>query len=609
MHFAEEAYKARLKLTHIQSDKATPETFREQVLPWNRNDLIMINSSGGPYSWGLTGGNGTGEDMPVGAPCAIHVTHSGSAGELYDPESMAGRAVWGGAFWYFGSAAEPFLTAFQPSRYYAPRIMAGASLSTVFRQRAGQNFFLPWRLLIVGDPQFCLRDKPARRVGADGLIAALPKGAKTIQPARADAEARQMGEKFDVSCTAAEFTAQLRRARQLGNSFLGQGETFLASTDLKQLDARGTAMVLEELLKVDQTQKAVAVWRDASAEVKKDEVAKRVARLAAGRHMDKALAGKNLKELCQAFGDLLSTDPPRNYVERWTARAGTLAAELKADGELGAWMMSIASDARAASHKPFFLFEALKKKNEWTVEEKATSLTGFQSFVKELREDWTLGGPFKEFCDLYLAKVKDATGETLLADLRLLFPAGTEDEKKVAPHMKSLEQRMSLHQDWLILGPFKDQAAGAWEKVGPKAGAAAPDYNAVFNDGKELKWTRPFKPEQKGVVDLAKLLNPNTNVYAYGAVEVEVEKDIDGFLLIGSDDGVTAWLDGKEVHKNIVARGLQIDQDRVPVKLTAGTHTLVVCITQGGGGWEFCARFGDGEGKPLPGVKMKCPLK
>jgi len=106
---------------------------------------------------------------------------------------------------------------------------------------------------------------------------------------------------------------------------------------------------------------------------------------------------------------------------------------------------------------------------------------------------------------------------------------------------------------------------------------------------------------------LVALLNPHENVHVYAAAELNAEKDVEGMLLLGSDDGIAAWLDGKEIHRNPAQRGVQPDQDKVPLKLSAGKHTLLLRIDQGGGGWGFCARVAEKDGKnPLSGVTWKC---
>jgi len=85
--------------------------------------------------------------------------------------------------------------------------------------------------------------------------------------------------------------------------------------------------------------------------------------------------------------------------------------------------------------------------------------------------------------------------------------------------------------------------------------------------------------------------------YAYA--EVTLAEDADGMLLLGSDDGVKAWVNGDVVHENHVDRGLATDQDQANVALKAGTNRILIEVTQGGGGWAMCARLTDREGRPL----------
>ncbi len=94
---------------------------------------------------------------------------------------------------------------------------------------------------------------------------------------------------------------------------------------------------------------------------------------------------------------------------------------------------------------------------------------------------------------------------------------------------------------------------------------------------------------------------------AYLRTEVIAPSDCDGALLMGSDDGIKAWLNGKVVHSNNIDRGEVADQDSAPIKLKKGTNELMLKITQGGGGWSASARFVGQDGKPIPGLLVQRP--
>ena len=62
-------------------------------------------------------------------------------------------------------------------------------------------------------------------------------------------------------------------------------------------------------------------------------------------------------------------------------------------------------------------------------------------------------------------------------------------------------------------------------------------------------------------------------------------------MAVGSDDGVAVWLNGEEVHRNAVMRGIRPDSDLAAVKMKAGENRLLVKVEQGGGEWKFCLRL------------------
>ena len=75
--------------------------------------------------------------------------------------------------------------------------------------------------------------------------------------------------------------------------------------------------------------------------------------------------------------------------------------------------------------------------------------------------------------------------------------------------------------------------------------------------------------------------------------------------MLGSDDGVKAWLNGNLVHGNNVDRGLVVDQDMALVGLKKGTNELLLKVTQGGGGWAVAARIVAMDGLPIAGLRAE----
>lgn len=152
-------------------------------------------------------------------------------------------------------------------------------------------------------------------------------------------------------------------------------------------------------------------------------------------------------------------------------------------------------------------------------------------------------------------------------------------------------------RDWLVSGPYRQ--AGA---VGAKAVfdvAFAPE-----KPGAHLQWTAVTPADH---LNLGAMFPGQENCAAYLRTRVIAPEDCRALLLLGSDDGVEAWLNGKVVHSNNVDRGEIADQDTAPIHLNKGPNDLMLKISQGGGGWSACARIVGADFKPIAGLREQCP--
>lgn len=111
-------------------------------------------------------------------------------------------------------------------------------------------------------------------------------------------------------------------------------------------------------------------------------------------------------------------------------------------------------------------------------------------------------------------------------------------------------------------------------------------------DGSTAAWFKHVSSNE--VIDFAALFSdrPSTdNVVAYAYATARPKKPGRAYLGVGSDDGVSIWLNGKRVHNNLVNRGVRKDQDRVAVDLREGDNAVLVKVEQGSGNWGFVFRF------------------
>lgn len=147
-------------------------------------------------------------------------------------------------------------------------------------------------------------------------------------------------------------------------------------------------------------------------------------------------------------------------------------------------------------------------------------------------------------------------------------------------------------RDWLVCGPYRQSGVSGAEKLFPIE--FGPE-----KQGEDVSW----RPVPSGdMVNLWVVFPGQVDCVAYLKTQVIAPQDCDALLLLGSDDGVKAWLNGAVVHANNTDRGAVPDQDTAPIQLKKGANLLMLKITQGQGGWVACARIVSKEGVPIPGL-------
>jgi hypothetical protein len=80
-------------------------------------------------------------------------------------------------------------------------------------------------------------------------------------------------------------------------------------------------------------------------------------------------------------------------------------------------------------------------------------------------------------------------------------------------------------------------------------------------------------------------------VAAYAIAYVTSPEEMNVTLAMGSNDQGKVWLNGKEVVKNIIGRGLERDADRADVTLLKGRNVLLFKVINETNSWQGCIRF------------------
>lgn len=155
----------------------------------------------------------------------------------------------------------------------------------------------------------------------------------------------------------------------------------------------------------------------------------------------------------------------------------------------------------------------------------------------------------------------------------------------------------SFIRDWVVCGPYRQAGVvGAVAVFDIPFGPEKP--------GEKVEWKTMPRADH---ANLSGVFPGEDNCAAYLRTFIVAPQARQAVLLMGSDDGVKAWLNGKVVHSHNVDRFEVVDQDAAPITLVKGTNDLMLKITQGGGGWSACARIVGTDGKPISGLAIARP--
>jgi len=202
-----------------------------------------------------------------------------------------------------------------------------------------------------------------------------------------------------------------------------------------------------------------------------------------------------------------------------------------------------------------------------------------------------------------LALVMPATQSNHAATvLKAALAAATDSATRqaVSEALKQVQLTMSYLTQWQVTGPYRQEGkdyAALFDIVFPAETEGAPGVNwKALPAGTDQQ--RPF------VLDLLKAVGGEQCV-AYVRTWVNSAQDQPAVLHLGTDDGVKAWLDGKQVYALNVARPLQPGSDKVPLTLHAGWNRLVMKLTQNNLGWEFTAQILKPDGTAIEGLRSQ----
>jgi hypothetical protein len=167
---------------------------------------------------------------------------------------------------------------------------------------------------------------------------------------------------------------------------------------------------------------------------------------------------------------------------------------------------------------------------------------------------------------------------------------------------------------WLVIGPFPNVGYSAFDAD------LIDEANCTPTRGQEIssrRWDefddRIYCRNYDDYCDLYTFFHPkragappggNEWKVAYAHTYIWIPEARSVQLLVGSNDGFKAWVNGKLVASvNGRFRQAARDQDRVPVQLEAGWNRLLLKLANAYGVWGFYARLADNENNKLDGLE------
>lgn len=168
-------------------------------------------------------------------------------------------------------------------------------------------------------------------------------------------------------------------------------------------------------------------------------------------------------------------------------------------------------------------------------------------------------------------------------------------------------------QGWWLAGPFEPRDAGRLNLAIASLDKVNPDETYDGKGGEIVGWRQVVREIAPGddissefVVDLEKVFGeaPGGRI-AYALTHLVAPREMSVRLALGSADGVVVWVNGREYHRNLVARPYASRQDVCTVPLREGVNTLVLRIEQQRGPWAFGVHVETPDGRPETEVEIR----
>ncbi len=187
--------------------------------------------------------------------------------------------------------------------------------------------------------------------------------------------------------------------------------------------------------------------------------------------------------------------------------------------------------------------------------------------------------------------------------------------RRMRPEAENTESaRRSADRHYLMNWPYRFTDL----RLGPVFETTEKEFSQIHivpRDGPAEDW-RPVDVGKDAVldVDVGRLRGDANLATAYLYARITVDREVSATLELGSDDGISVWLNGIPLWTNIVPRPATLGDDKVPFQLRAGDNHFYFRLNNITSAWRLKAfvnpvsandSFGPLNGKLLPGNEQE----
>ncbi len=197
----------------------------------------------------------------------------------------------------------------------------------------------------------------------------------------------------------------------------------------------------------------------------------------------------------------------------------------------------------------------------------------------------------------------------LVSSLLVAAESGAKNRVEWAKSLLASQEKISKMSDSGGLSPLEQ---GSWyqsdimknkgrdEALFPETKGV--DLKAKNAKGKSL-WKKQKKWQDGSVINFR--YGGKAVVYLYR--EIKSRAATKSTIFVGSDDGIKIWLNGKLIHNNGAARGVNADDDKVTANFIKGKNKLLIKVNNIGGGYGFYYRLNDQISDIAKALKAQFP--